>query len=72
MSTQYVSADSIVVTWTCVKCRVVQVATNVAGSLYLSGGCGGHSPDEYCYCPDTEYNLDTKCSECNTKAVVKL
>lgn len=48
--------------YTCPVCSYVCELTLLDPAIV--GGCSGHDPGEYCYCPMQHYEETTKCPGC--------
>jgi transcription elongation factor Elf1 len=52
----------LTVQWTCPTCSAPrEFSTNFSE---IMGGCGGHGPEEYCYCSDPEIRRTVECPTC--------
>lgn len=56
------------------KCSGCGMRTKLAWedlSTEHSGGCGGHGPEEYCYCSEDELTVSYKCAGCNKQVYIQ-
>lgn len=63
-------ADNVVVYAECEDCKAVTSVKWEDINTEHSGGCGGHGPDEYCYCSGDELSVFYKCDNCKKNVYI--
>jgi hypothetical protein len=53
------------VSFSCSRCKKTQQVEVPGYDFYeVGGGCFGHGPGEYCYCPHPEMRTSFSCPDC--------